>query len=133
MRLNIRSITAGPLVLALLMAITPLDAANPSAPLNIERHASSRFLVGFVHAKPDAAGSVLNVRGTVRPRIPARGFIPGQVHITVLDADGHALAETDASLMRANRQARSAHFFAQIAIDPPAGSRVRVEHRLTRL
>jgi hypothetical protein len=54
------------------------------------------------------------------------------VHITVLDADGRALAEADASLMRRNRQAQAAHFHAQLSIDPPPGSRVRVEHRLDR-
>ncbi|MTW20527.1 hypothetical protein [Allochromatium palmeri] len=132
MRLNIQSITAGPLALAWLLMATPLEAANPNAPLSVERQSSSRFDVGFVQAKPNAAESSLTVRGTVRPRIPARGAIPGQVHITVLDADGYALAETDASLMRRNRQAQSAHFHAQLAVDPPAGSRVRVEHRLTR-
>lgn len=132
MRLNTQSITAGPLALTLLLMATTLEAANPTVPLSVERYSSSRFAVGFVQVKPDAAKDVLTVRGTVRPRIPARGAIPGQVRITVLDADGHTLAETDASLMRRNRQAQSAHFFAQIAVDPTAGSRVRVEHRLTR-
>ncbi|NVZ09373.1 hypothetical protein HW932_08870 [Allochromatium humboldtianum] len=132
MRLNPHAIMSGPLALALLLTSTTPEAASPSASLSVERSSSNRFTVGFVQVDPDATASTLTVRGTVRPRIPARGAIPGQVHITVLDADGRALAETDASLMRRNRQAQSAHFHAQLAIDPPPGSRVRVEHRLDR-
>lgn len=132
MRLKSNSIMAGLPALALLfMSATP-QAAGPGASLSVERSSSSRFTVGFVQVAPDASASTLTVRGTVRPRIPRRGAIPGQVHITVLDADGRALAETDASLMRRNRQARAAHFHAQLAIDPPPGSRVHVEHRLDR-
>jgi hypothetical protein len=132
MRLNSHTIIAGlPALALLLMSATP-QAASPGASLSVERSSSSRFRVGFVQVDPDAAAATLTVRGTVRPRIPRRGAIPGQVHITVLDADGHALAETDAGLMRRNRQAQSAHFHAQLAIDPPPGSRVRVEHRLDR-
>ena len=132
MRLKTHSIMAGPLALALLLMSTTPEAASPSASLSVERSSSSRFTVGFVQVDPDAAASTLTVRGTVRPRISARGAIPGQVHITVLDAEGRTLAETDASLMRRNRQAQAAHFHAQLAIDPPPGSRVRVEHRLDR-
>ena len=128
MRLKTRSIMAGPLAL-LLMSANP-EAASSSVSLSIERSSSSRFTVGFVQVDPDAASSTLTVRGTIKPRIPGRSAIPGQVHIMVLDADGRALAETDASLMRRNRQAQAAHFHAQLAIDPPPGSRVRVEHRL---
>lgn len=132
MRLHTHSIMAGPLALALLLMSATPEAANPSTPLGVERLSSSRFTVGFVQVDPDAAAGTLTVRGTVRPRIPSRGAIPGRVHITVLDANMHTLAETDASLMRRNRQAQAAHFHAQLAIDPPPGSRVRVEHRLDR-
>ncbi len=132
MRLNNHAILTGLPAVALLFMSSPAPAANPSASINVERSSSSRFTVGFVQIDPDAATDTLTVRGTVRPRIPGRGAIPGQVHITVLDSDGRALAETDASLMRRNRQAQAAHFHAQFAIDPPPGSRVRVEHQLDR-
>lgn len=131
MRLNTRSFMAGHLALVLLLMSATPEAANPSTSLSVERSSSGRFTVGFVQVEPDAVKDVLTVRGTVRPRIPARGAIPGQVHITVLDADGHILAETDTSLSRRNRQAQSAHFHAQLALKPPPSSRVHVEHRLT--
>ena len=132
MRLNSHTIIAGLPALALLLMSATAQAASPGASLGVERSSSTRFTVGFVQVDPDATASTLTVRGTVRPRIPRRGAIPGQVHITVLDADGRALAETDAGLMRRNRQAQAAHFHAQLSIDPPPGSRVLVEHRLDR-
>lgn len=122
---NIRTILYGALLLA-----NATTVAGADVPLAVERLSSCAFVIGFVQVDPDAATASLTVRGTVRPRMPERGAIPGQMRITVLDGAGCVLATTDTGLMRRNRQAPAARFHARLAVLPPPGSRVRVEHQL---
>lgn len=122
------------IAMAILLNAGTLCAADraPSfdPPLSVERIASDRFEVALVQARPD--NGAVSVRGTVTPRIPRRGAIPGYVHMTLIGPDGTRLAEADASPMRRNRQAQSAYFNARLMIDPPAGSTLRIAHILAK-
>ncbi|WP_295407788.1 hypothetical protein [uncultured Thiocystis sp.] len=132
MTLKPRSLPGIAIAMAILLNAGTLCAADraPSfdPPLSVERIASDRFEIALVQARPD--DGAISVRGTVTPRIPHRGAIPGHIHITLIGPDGTRLAETDASPMRHNRQAQSAYFNARLRIDPPAGSTLRIAHIL---
>lgn len=129
MKLKMQRLAALASVLVSVFAVsacaTPWEVA--SAPeIAVERVSSQQFAFDWVQAQRCSGG--IQIRGAVARQIPHRGAIPGYVRVAVIGPDGAVLADTDASLMRRNRQDRSARFHARLTTTPPAGSRLQVEH-----
>jgi hypothetical protein len=95
--------------------------------LRIEKAAASRFEIERVRVR--RGSDALGVSGDVSRVIRSRGFIPGQVEVRLLGPDGTVLAEDNATPMRRNRQARSAHFFVRLPVQAPPGSTLQIVHR----
>lgn len=57
---------------------------------------------------------VLILRGRAARPIPSRGFIPGAVRVTLLDASGQSLATRVTKPMRPNNHSTFGDFFVQI-------------------
>ena len=130
---NIRRLAGAALVLVAGIGVTACasQTAFESAPdMAVERVSSQRFEFDWVRAQRRPHD--IQVRGDVSRRISQRGPIPGYVHVSVIGPDGVVLAETDAPLMRRNKQARSAHFYARLPATPPPGSSLQVEHVTAR-
>jgi len=126
---NISRLAAAALVLVAGIGVSACasQTAFESAPdMAVERVASQRFEFDWVRAQQRPHD--IQIRGDVSRRISQRGPIPGYVHVSVIGPDGVVLAETDAPLMRRNKQARSAHFYARLPATPPPGSSLQVEH-----
>jgi|GEM_PF-2015412 len=105
--------------------VSPL-ALEPAPNVSVERIPSSRFEFDLIQVYSQPEG--IWVRGEVSRKLPQRGAIPGSVHLSLIGPEGAILSEVDASLMRRNRQARSAHFDAVLPVTPPPGSTLKVEH-----
>lgn len=103
-------------------AAAPLTTGG--AALQVEETASSGFTIDRVRVRP--AADALSVSGDVARVVPRRGFIPGQVEVRLLGPDGAVLAAETATPMRRNRQARSAHFFVRLPVQPVAGGQVQI-------
>lgn len=118
------------ILLAAIAILLPLDygqALAGSAGVEVERMSSKRATIRFVQT--EVRDGELRVRGSVSHRIPMRGAIPGHVRITLRDPSGRVLDETDASMMRPNRQSQFARFHATLPVDAPSGSVLTVAHR----
>lgn len=105
--------------------VSPL-ALERAPNVSVERISSARFELGLIRVYSQPEG--IWVRGEVSRKIPRRGAIPGSVNVALIGPEGAILSKVDASLMRRNRQARSAHFDALLPVTPPPGSTLQVEH-----
>ncbi|NEX22551.1 hypothetical protein G3480_19955 [Thiorhodococcus mannitoliphagus] len=117
------------IVLAALSSVTGAGCAtNPAASaapgLTIEKVASREVVVDSVRTENRSDG--IRVYGSASRRISRRGAVPGQVNLAIMSPDGRVLSETQASLMRRNRQAQSARFNALLPVEAPPGSVLRV-------
>jgi hypothetical protein len=118
---------AGVLVLSgTACAMQPLPRSD--ADLAIETSAARRYEVHRVQVR--RAAGALSVSGDIEHVPPARILVPGKVEVSVVGADGAVLAQALTTPMRANPQARDAHFYVRLPVAPPAGSAVRIAHRL---
>jgi hypothetical protein len=118
---------AGALALAALGCATA-PPFGTDAGLVVETNAAPRYEIHRVQVRRYA--DALSVSGDVEHSPPARILAPGQVTVSIVGADGRLLAEETTTPMRTNTQARNAHFYVRLLVDPPADSRVRITHRL---
>jgi len=103
-------------------------AARTDAGIAIETAAASRYEIHRVQVR--RAADALSVSGDIAHVPSMRLLVPGTVEVSVVGPDGSRLAAQTTTPMRASRQARHAHFDVRLPVEPPAGSAVRIEHRL---
>ncbi|MBK5938746.1 hypothetical protein [Halochromatium roseum] len=130
MNKNSIRITRVSLLIALSVVLGPACANQPLSDrtdaLVVERATSSRYHFSRVRVEP-GAGSI-SVSGELARVIPHRGMIPGKVRISLLDADGELLEQTEVAPMRGNRQDLAAHFHARLSAASGTAHRVQIEH-----
>ena len=93
--------------------------------VNLERVPSTQVKISDVHVLRE--DGVMAVYGKITPFRRA-GFIPGHIHMEVIDPNGKLLRELSADYKRGDTKSRSAHFYVQLPMEPPVGSTVRVIH-----
>ena len=140
-RFHLRALT--PLPLSLVKRLTALVILVPLAAMSAPQEEAIRPALEVIDSsrahlsavRLSEHDGVLTLRGRVSRSIARRGFIPGAVKVTLLDAEGQTLANKMTSPMRPNRQSRFGKFFVQLdeselavanVADPFAGTRVQV-------
>jgi hypothetical protein len=113
-------------VLGSACASQPLGDRVDADALTIERATSNRY--DFSRISVESAAGSISVSGEVARAIPHRGLIPGKVRLSMFDADGQLLEQTEVKPMRRNRQDRSAHFYARLAMPATVGNTLLIEH-----
>lgn len=103
-------------------------AARTDDGIAIETAAASRYEIHRVQVR--RAADALSVSGDIAHVPSMRILVPGKVEVSVVGPDGSVLSTETTTPMRANPQARDAHFYVRLPVEPPAGSAVRIEHRL---
>lgn len=85
--------------------------------VNIERVPSTQVKISDVHVLRE--DGVMAVYGKTTPFRRA-GFIPGHIHIEVIDPNGKLLRELSADYKRGDTKSRSAHFYVQLPMESPS-------------
>ncbi|MBK5931013.1 hypothetical protein [Halochromatium salexigens] len=113
-------------VLGSACASQPLGDRVDADRLTIERVTSSRY--EFSRVRVESGAESIRVSGEVARVILQRGLIPGKVRISLFGANGELLEQTEVKPMRRNRQDRSAHFYARLAMPATVGNTLLIEH-----
>jgi len=85
---------------------------------------SAKITRAYLHSTE----TTLVLRGELTRRLPARGSIPGHLHVELIGPDGTAFKEATPGYMRKNRKSRFAKFYLPIPGDLTKISRVRITH-----
>ena len=75
-----------------------------------------------------AVDSDLKISGHVRKTLQRRGFIPGHLHIEVLDMNGEQLSETTSRYQRRSTKSHRARFSTTLPLSQGKARTVRVIH-----
>lgn len=80
----------------------------------------------------DATEEETILRGELERRIPARGSIPGHLHVELIAPDGKVMKEADIGYVRKSFKSRLAKFSLPIPEPLVTGSTIRVTHHDAR-
>lgn len=107
-----------------------LNTSLTNEDITVERINSSSAKI--TRAYLQSMETILLLRGELTRYIPARGSIPGHLHIELIDPNDTAFKETEIGYRRKNRKSRYAKFYLPIPGDLRTISRVRVIHHDAR-
>ncbi|MEA3641973.1 MAG: hypothetical protein VBE63_18830 [Lamprobacter sp.] len=96
--------------------------------MKIERISSNHYNFSRVRVEPGVDS--ISVSGEVARFASHRGMIAGKVRIALIGAEGQLLEQAEVKPMRRNRQDRSAHFHARLAMPAAAVGMLRIEHEV---
>jgi len=78
----------------------------------------------YLHTTENA----ITLRGELTRRTPARGSIPGHLHVELIGLDGKVMKKAEISYKRKNVKSRYAHFSLSVPDILAPGSTIRVTH-----
>lgn len=125
------------ITLILLSAVVLLAGCATSQGLNqqgevkLENVDSKMAHITNTYLRSTKDGIVLH--GELTRRIPARGHIPGHLHVELIGPDGKVIKEVDIGYTRRSTNARYARFSVPVPGPLIPGSIIRVTHHKTHL
>jgi len=125
--LKARAAIVVPMLLLLLLAgctTTPTSINKANVKLESVDSRSARI----VHTYLQVAGDTMILHGRLVRRLPARGAIPGYLHVELMGPDRKVMKEADVGYRRNNIRSRYAYFSLRLPDALALGSTVRITH-----
>lgn len=123
---SIRNTLAAIITLLIATACSTTNLVREEHGITIERIDSDKATISNAYLIRDDGQLVL--RGEIRRRPIGRGFIPGHLHVALIDEQGNVIKEADISYMRKSTKSSSATFKTKIPLEVKPWSTIQVTH-----